>query len=163
MDRYIINPTGTGRKIKVGGPTYNKLKNQGYFKNGSGKKVSGKKVSGKKPVGKKAPSMTQIKENCSKATKTEVINALNTLSKAELCRLLDHIPKASKPVSASMKKKLAAHLAKINDDRNPNPNACNKQDILKCQGVYCSKSGKWACPSELVGGDFYFQDRYYGG
>ncbi|RLI46836.1 hypothetical protein DRO61_08720 [Candidatus Bathyarchaeota archaeon] len=132
----------------------------------NGKKPSGKKPSGKKPSGKKpsikkpsskkngngrkplagAKATVNVQKECRKASKHQIMELLSTLTKDELCKLVDQIPKAPKPVSASMKKKLEARMAKIVNDTHSDPNACDGEPMLRCQGVYCSKSGSWACP-----------------
>nr|QBK85630.1 MAG: hypothetical protein LCMAC101_02250 [Marseillevirus LCMAC101] len=119
-------------------------------KNGNGKKPSGKKNgNGKKPATKKVPSMAQIQDDCNKATKAEVIEALNTLSKVELCKLVAQIPKAPKPISASMKKKIARYLALLKSDMRLDPRKCIGKPIPKCKGVYCSlKKDDWHCPED---------------
>lgn len=166
MVQYILNPKGTGRKIKVGGPTYNKLVKDGVItKNG---KPAGKKPAGKKPAaGKKALSLEQLQKDCrsNKATKAELISAVadflvnevKKASKTELCLFVDQMASKPQPVLA-MKKKQAAHMAKVRADTHSNPHACDGMSRPRCKGAYCTKKGAWGCPDDLVTGDYYLED-----
>jgi hypothetical protein len=90
--------------------------------------------------------MAQIQKDCNNASKTDILEALDSLSKNDLCKLVAQIPKAPKPVSDNMKKKLADFWVKVNANTQGDY-FCDEYDTPRCQNVYCSKStGRWACP-----------------
>jgi len=156
MVQYIVNPTGTGRKIKVGGPTYNKLVKEGKISkngkkpNGNGKKPNG---NGKKPNGNgktQGKQLRRVQKKCRKmsdVSKADLIDALRTLTKDELCKLIAQIPSTPKDASKRMQKKVDAYLAAVQADSHKNPRACDGKPMPKCFGVYCAKTGRYGCPS----------------
>jgi len=173
MVQYTINPN-TGRKIQVGGTLYNKLVKDGTIskskkvpskkvpskkvpskkvpskkvpsKKVPSKKVPSKKVPSKKVPSKKVPSMAQIQKDCNNASKTDILEALDSLSKNDLCKLVAQIPKAPKPVSDNMKKKLAAFWAEV-EANTGSEIMCDEFSRPRCPKSYCSKAtGTWACP-----------------
>jgi hypothetical protein len=117
----------------------------------NGKKPSGKKPSSKKNGNGRKPSaedkaMVKVRKECHKASKGEIMELLNTLTKDELCKLVDQIPRTPDPVSKSIERKALKYLKEVERNRNPDPNACDDKPMPRCFGRYCGKSGRWECP-----------------
>lgn len=119
-------------------------------KSGKKSKPNGSKPkpNGSKPNERKVPSMAQIQKSCNNASKAEIIGALNTLSKDELCKLVDQIPKTPQPVKENIKVKAARYLETLEREEHPDGySACSGLRYTpKCYGKYCSKNREWKCP-----------------